>query len=330
MNYKKIFVLFACFSLLVTSFAFTQEFSIENLTAQTDKFSQTILKSLPFNSTIGLNWSDAQIGKIFPSIPPHFGVGISFGATTMPANSIRGLADMFDVNIPNISMGLPLPGYTIEARIGGLFLPFDIGLKYGNLPEIKFGSMLGGMRIDYQLMGADIRYAVFDPDLLPIKVSVGLGINRLEGGVSTKLSTGEMKFDFAGRQLEVDSPRVGLLWETTTLEFKSQISFPLIIVTPYAGFGLGYAWSKAGYQVKSDVLIDGATPDQSDFDQLKQLGVTGINENGFSRIITDSGMTARLFGGISLNIALIKFDLTLMCNLMDSSFGGTFGIRFQL
>jgi hypothetical protein len=336
----KILGLFTIIFLLALSPVFSQN-AIETLQKAADDFSETIARSLPFNSTMGLNWSDAYIGKLFPSLPPHFGVGISAGMTTMNIGSINGLASMFGFNLPiDIPIGFPLPGYTIEARVGGIILPFDVGVKFGTLGDafgtssIPFISGLGvSMDMKYTLFGADIRYAVIDSKILPIKLSVGFGINRLEGGITTSIGGGQ-SFSFPNPSggnwtLDVPAPNLALVWETTCFELKAHVSFPIFIITPYAGAGLSYAKSSAGYRITSDITVNGDPINEDQLESLNGFGVS-VDPNGFHSIIEVDGFNLRLYGGISLNLAMFKLDLTGMYNVFDNGLGFTIGFRFQL
>jgi len=336
-KYGKILCLFAVIFLLAAGTVFSQNLTIESLSGSVDSFSETIAKALPFNSTMGLNWSDAYIGQLI-GIPPHFGIGVSTGFTTMPMGSIGKVADLLDYNLPDVAIGFPLPGYTVEARVGGLILPFDVGLKFGYL-ETGLMDRLIGMNIDYLLFGMDFRYSVFDPTLLPIKISAGLGYNYLSGGVSKKFPGKDIVYDFSNPlgagtyELTVPTPTIGLKWSTNTIEAKAQVCFPLIIITPYAGAGLSYSWSEAGYYISSNILVDGVPIDETSphiRDALKTAVNGNVAKTGFERMVEDTGINMRLFGGISLNIAFIKFDITGMFNARDGSWGGTFGTRFQL
>ncbi|GAB1484410.1 hypothetical protein MASR2M78_32280 [Treponema sp.] len=93
------------------------------------KLADALATSLPFNSTIGLNWSDAYIGQII-ALPPHFGVGIVGGATTIDAKDITSvLTDLGYAEISGLGDVLPIPAMAVEGRIGGFILPFDHGLR---------------------------------------------------------------------------------------------------------------------------------------------------------------------------------------------------------
>lgn len=342
-KFGKILTLFIIIFLLAVSPVFSQIDipSLEDLTDVVDGFSSSISKALPFNSTMGLNWSDAYIGKLI-GVPPHFGIGLSFGATSMKIGSISGLANMLGIEMPaNLPLGFPLPGYTVEARIGGFILPFDVGIKFGYMnmhtASVPVVNSLGmDVAIKYQLMGADIRYAIIDSKVMPIKLSVGAGINRLEGGLSTTVKNMGKEFSFDNPVTESEStlsfsdPDLGLLWETTCVELKVHVSFPILIVTPYAGLGASWAWSKAGYRVKTDIEVDGKPITDDVYDAIKELGVTGISQNGFESMQDVESFNLRFFAGISFNLAMIRIDITGMYNILDTGFGVTFGLRFQL
>ncbi|MCL2808579.1 MAG: hypothetical protein FWD24_00790 [Treponema sp.] len=170
--------------------AFSQMESLDELKNTTESFAKAMAQALPFNSTIGLNWSDAYIGQLLDT-PPRFGFGISAGATIIKLDLInKMIGELGGDQIPDILMGLPLPGYTIDARIGGFILPFDIGIKVGVLDTSKMGFDLP-VGIEYFLFGFDFRYALVDSKVMPIKVSVGAGFNHLSGGINMDVPLGE-------------------------------------------------------------------------------------------------------------------------------------------
>jgi opacity protein-like surface antigen len=294
------------------------------------EFSDNLAKSLGFNSALGLNWSDAYIGKLIPSIPPHFGFGGMFGITTMNMPAIKTLAGYFGYSMPFDTDKMILPAYAVEARSGGLFLPFDVGFKFGYLAPVELWGT--NLKVNYLLVGGDIRYALLDKPILP-KISIGVGINHLKGGLGAKVGS-PVDFSYGTEKITVDAPDIGLKWETTSLDFKAQASFSLLVLTPYIGIGGGYAWSKAGYEVTSRITATGGgTLDPAAINTyLREQGVDTVDVNtaGISSIIDNNAAHCRLFGGISFNIAVIKIDVTGLYNLIDSNFGGSLGLRLQL
>jgi hypothetical protein len=311
--------------------AFSQNF-LGDLQDNTNKFADSLAKSLPFNSVIGLNWSDAYIGQLF-GVPPHFGIGVSGGITTMDYGVVEKLLGDFSVSMPFSLNRMIIPGYTVEVRIGGLILPFDGGFKFGILPGV---NLRDNFKLDYTLVGGEIRYALLRGKGVLPKVSLGFGINYLAGGIRT--SAGGKSFVFGtspAHTLTLENSELNLSWFTTTYDFKAQISKSFFIITPYLGLGTSFAQSKAGYTVDSRLSYDGSPVSEVNqiIEDLKGAGISGIDFNdaeGFSSFHAISGWGLRIFGGFSLNIAVLKLDFTGMYNFLDSNYGGSFGIRIQL
>jgi len=314
--------------------AFAQQEDLKKIQEGVKGFSEGISKAIPFNSLIGLNWSDAYIGKLIPSAPPHFGIGITLGATTMDPKSLKTLTGSMDADFPDISI-LPLPAYTVEARLGGFALPFDIGFKFGYLPSNVLP--IAEVNLNYLLVGGDLRYAIIDGKdnkALP-NVSLGVGVNYLKEGVSAKMGDAQ-KFRYLNWDIDLTQPDVNLQWGTTSLELKAQISKTIAIITPYFGIGGNYSFSNAGYSVDAKVKINGGEVKQSDIDSinesLKQYGLDPIDikAGGISSIIDTTAFNVRAFGGLSLNLAAFRMDITGLFNILDQNFGATLGLRFQL
>jgi hypothetical protein len=335
--------------LLIAAPAFSQtpdlpKFDLDELNSTVKDFSKSLANSLPFNSTMGLNWSDAYIGQLL-DMPPHFGIGITSGFTTMDFGSLNKLLNMFDTPLPdgvNIG-GFPLPGYTIDARIGGFVLPFDIGFKLGilNLNPDFLNSLIDtgipDFSMNYLLVGGDFRYALVEGKTIPFKVSVGAGFNYLKGGISLPVSGIEsLSFKINNsRILQIPAPELGLNWETKSLDFKAQASIKVLILTPYIGFGVSHAWSKAGYGIASDIKVtdENGVPVPLDNETKKLIensGVSGVSADGFSQDNEKNGWSFRTFGGFSINIPFVKFDFTGMYDFISGCYGITFGTRFQL
>ncbi|MCL2808580.1 MAG: hypothetical protein FWD24_00795 [Treponema sp.] len=98
------------------------------------------------------------------------------------------------------------------------------------------------------------------------------------------------------------------------------------------GFSLG--WSKAGYYIKSDIGFyeNSNKVELTDTikDLLEALGVSEVGDKGFESMIDTFDWNMRLYGGLSINMFVVKLDFTGMYNLRDSSLGATLGLRFQL
>jgi len=317
---KPILIIWVMFILAAPVFAI----DVNDLQKNVASFAEDMSKSLPFYSTIGLNWSDANIGSF-----PHFGIGLSTGLTTMDNKSINKMMTSFGIpeikKLPLIGNSrFPLPAYTIDARIGLPVIPVDFGFKFGYLFP-KWGKSLIDIEIRNMLIGADVRYAVVNSKIIPIRFSVGLGFNHLNGGIT--YSAPSLNFTDTASGLNLDANKVDILWSTTNIELKMQVSFPFRIITPYAGAGIIYAFSSsAGYRASCLEKIS-----DDDKKRLEKLDVTGTSTNNFETIYKyKNSFNTRVFGGLSFNLAYVRLDLTGMYEFLGKNFGATLGLRFQM
>ncbi|MDR1250463.1 MAG: hypothetical protein LBK63_14335 [Treponema sp.] len=320
-------------AIFVTTPLFPQGQDLADLQKAAGEFSEALAKSLPFNAALGLNWADAYVGMFFPSLPPHFGVGAALGYTTLDFAAFDGLLNQFDLSVPEgFNLGqMAIPAYVVEARIGGFVLPFDVGLKFGTFENLGDSSA----SVNYTLLGGELRYAVIDgkKNLLLPNLSVGAGINYLGGSFTKTGSSLSFALPSSGDTLTLSDPKIKLQWETLALDFKAQVSKSFLILTPYAGLGATHAWSSAGYTAEGNLVYPSGLPDSAAINNtLKTAGIEGLDFNGkgFSTIFEETGWSLRAFGGLSVNLALFRVDLTGLFNLFDGNYGVTLGVRFQI
>ena len=290
-------------------------------------FSKNLAISLPLNASLGMNWADAYIGKLFPSLPPHFGVGVSFGVSSMEMSVMKELADNLGSKLPFNSKKMILPAYTGEARIGGFFIPFDFGVKFGYLPPIKIWGT--DMDANFMLIGADIRYAILDGKSKPVvpNISLGVGFNYLKGSVGGKAGASkDIAFDIYN--IHLTQPEVNLEWKTMVLDVKLQLSKTILILTPYIGAGMSYAKSSSGYSV--DAIVSGDVSRIKGYLSQNGLADMDVDTSGISSIVTDKAFNFRVYGGLALNMVAFKLDLTGLYSIRDNNFGASVGFRFQL
>lgn len=318
------------------AFAQTDEIaSLDTFKSAFTNFSDEFARSLPMNSMIGLNWSDAYIGQLLPI--PSFGVGITSGFTTIPASVFTDLTSDLGITVGGgigdlPSVGIPLPGYAFDARVGGIGIPFDVGLKFGTIGSLE----LGDVEAEYTNFGIDFRYAVLDGGVLP-KVSVGLGYNRLSGRVATPLGLGSTTItsvDVPGgnpADVLLSDPKLDFDWTANVIDLKAQVSKSFLIIEPHFGLGAAFGSAETNAGLKSSVsAVDTVTGNPVDLTDLQALSGISLTEAGVSFGSDVSTFSLRAFGGASLNLALLRFDLGVMYNLTSGSLGGTLGARIQL
>lgn len=304
--------------------AFSQVPDIGDITGAMNNFAGSMAGALPFNASMGLNWSDAYIGRLFPP-PMSFGLGVSGGFTTMGSSDVKKLLEVFGADLPdgidNLG-GFPLPGIMLEGRLGGLFADFDLGAKIGYLP---LTGAIEGLDIDYFVVGFDYRNMVVKENLILPSVSVGVGFNYLSGGISKTMP--DLNIGYGGpAPLNIPGPTLGMKWETSVLDLKAQISKKILILTPYIGIGASHGWSKVSYGLTTSQPINFLPGAE---DAFQDAGID-IKSNGFSFGRNVNGWSIRTFGGLSINLPFVRFDITALWNMKDNNYGITMGTRLQL
>jgi hypothetical protein len=304
-----------------------------------NEFAQDLANGAPFSTSTGLGWSQAYIGQF-----PHFGLGITAGVTTISAGAMKTLADAMGVTLPSdfsyaSKYGLPLPGYTIDARIGGFVLPFDIGLKLGYIPPGTFPTV----DVNYILFGIDVRYGLLKDQGFTPALSVGLGYNHMKASVAVPGFLGSdvqiaQVYDPGTASyhiLSLADPNFGLDWSTNVIEAKAQISKKLIFITPYLGVAaaLSFGTSASG-SVTSQLKYDGGQITQAQIDRITQyyqsqgmtppdLTTTGFTANAKNATAFDF----RAFGGVSFNLFILYLDLGGGYDFSTNAFGGAINLR---
>jgi hypothetical protein len=120
---------------------------------------------------------------------------------------------------------------------------------------------------------------------------------------------------------------VNITWQTLSFELKTQVSIPLKILTPYLGAGAIFALSQTDYFFKTTSKIY----DDADLKKALDENKFAQTDDGFKiDNKTEFGITARVYGGFSFNIAYVRLDLTGMYEFLGNNFGATVGLRFQL
>lgn len=280
-----------------------------------ESLTDTFAKTVP-ESTIQLGiWSDAYIGKLFPSLPPHFGAGVSAGGTFIETKVLSNAIETIITEINSKTGGttgnfnfavpeqIPLPSAAAHVRLGGFVLPFDIGLygAYLDLNTLKFGDFSG--LVNYYAIGADIRYAILKGSATRPKLSVGAGYIRTHlalGMAGTSTYSGTIAMTSATVTTKIDmNTKVDL----NTIFVQAQISKKFLILTPYAGVRAYVTSSKSHYDYSySSTYESGGVPqvvpggsDSSSHD----YGTAAFNFDWIN-------ISPQLYAGLGLNLLFIN------------------------
>ena len=299
-------------------------------------FANSAASALPLESSVGLNWSDANVGQF-----PHLGIGFTVGAATIPYSAIQNTISSFGGSIPSklsflSSIGIPVPAYTVDVRVGGFILPFDVGLKFGYVPPNSLS--VGNFQADYLLLGGDFRYSVLQDSGLSPGLSVGIGYTYMRGNVSIPGVLGgtttiaSATFGGTSHSLGFTNPSLNFFWNTNVIDAKIQLSKTLFIITPYIGLGASYGISNAGGGIQSALTVDGGTASQTQIDQMNSaLGTNYSNSNQtFGVTAGANGFSTRVFGGFSFNLFVLKLGFGAEYEFLSGSFAGMANARIQI
>ncbi len=343
---RKLTVLMIGFCIMLAPLGLAaQSTSIDNLQSDFQVFTDDTAKALPLNSLAGTDWSDAYIGQLL-GVPPHFGVGVTVGATAIPTKGITDVMDGFGITPPaglkdGIALmgGAPLPAAVLNGRVGGVLLPFDVGAKIGMIPG--GGMSFGDYQVDYFLTGFDVRYALLKGGLVMPKLSVGAGVNYLSGSLAAG-NLGSYTVDSiepgdgSTYSAEFTDTKLEFAWETLTVDAKAQVSKKFLVVTPYGGVGVTMpvsATAGGGFTGTVHAYKDGSEISMEELQEAAEdAGYNvAVDEDGFS-VLGDAGNTlvTRIYGGASVSLLLVKLDVGLKYNVNDQSLGLDIGTRVQL
>lgn len=302
-------------------------------------FSAQMAPTLSYNATVGNNWSDSYIGNL-----PHLGLGLAVGATAVPIASLENLFTSMGIDsIPTAlkRYGLPIPATALTLKIGGLILPFDIGVKAMLLPGIIKTSLAeSGVAADYSLFGGNIRYAILKEGTLLPDVSIGAGYNRLSGAIVTPLGISGQSFKFTTpdtveHTLAVTDPDLALRWVTDSFDFTLQASKKILFIEPFLGLGLSMGKSSVKGGIESEMLYDGTPVTESQVASLKAdlkdagIDIPDISAEGFMFGSEYNKPVFRAYGGITLSIFVLKLDTMVMYVPSNKSLGLSTMLRLQ-
>lgn len=314
---KKLIILILAAGLLLSA-GFAQSFDIASQVQPAFKaFSDDVAVALPFMSSIGLTRSEPN--------PRLFSLGVSAGAVTIPSDAFNQVADTFGITLPeaitSADAGVPLPAYTVEGKLNLPVIP-TIGVKVGYLtPDVTRNLTGGDFGVDYLLAGADVTVPVIKGNVVLPSLDVTAGFNYLKGSVSMPVEGANYSVDFeGGKSLGITDAELVYAWEAKVLDLKLQASKGILFLRPYAGLGYSYSMATAGGGFNAVI-------DRSDFtdEELAALqDAYGLEVEDQSFLISSGadGHSFRAYGGVGINLLLVRLDLNLLYGFKTNTLGG--------
>lgn len=332
-------------------------FNKQDISNGMDKFGKTLLVAAPESAVQQNVWADAYIGKLFPALPPHFGFGFSVGGTALDMSGLKDAAKAFEsaaksavgnnVDFGKIPSSFFLPTLSLDARIGGVILPFDIGfslmmtnpslagIDFSNPESIldassgmKFNWMGFDGSIDYITVGLNARYAIWEGNIIFPKLSVGGGYVYTRGQFGVSSSDSKTKAN------------IDLSYSTHVLYLEAQLSKNFLLATVFAGgralvsnTTTSWAWNIATSYTYIDVTYTIADGDSGS--RTADGKSTTYKDGKFDL----SGIQPQLYAGVGLNFLVFQTSLSVCADVrsfFDSSnydkalWSGAFSFHFKL
>lgn len=342
---------------LVAATGFSQIDQLKTIASGLQTFTNAMATSIPLNSTTGNIWSDAYIGQLI-AVPPHFGVGATAAITCIPGDylntlttAISGAVSPEELGLPSYlaSFGVPIPAAVANARVGGFILPFDVGVKFGYLPDEAKALLSGaGLNVSYLLAGADVRYALLNEKKNFIDLSVGVSLNYLSSTMTipTKMGATDYTFvlpDSSTHTLRMAEPQIYLGWSCLAADVTAQVSKRILFLTPYLGVGATFGRPSVTTGIQSALTYDGAAMTdaqmsalQTLYDNLVTMGLPApvnpstLKEGYLFQSDVSGGTDLRVYGGFSLDILVVSLDINALYSFIGKNYGANVGLRVQL
>jgi hypothetical protein len=343
MKQRRLFMLLAVVAILLSkpALGFTQStYTLSEIASDLKDVSDDIRGTLAFTSSIGLAWSDTYVGQLI-GMPPHWGIGLSMGVTTLKADRLNTLLGKFGFTSDFALADKPLLlAYTIDIRIGGFKqLPFDIGIKWGLLP---YAPLFGDISYEINSMGLDFRWEIVSGWLDTPHVSVGFEIDSVRGGLRSTGNT-TLTGSTAGNIVVGGDATAGLTWDVLVFSLKAQVAqnFWRPRLSVYAGLRLGGYYAKTGYELSGGGgIVIGTTP-LSQFGDFSGLASTlnsasgndttfSADEDTITGLREDFGATIVFHNGVAFHFtSKTCLDISLMLDILSFGFGTSIGFRYQ-
>lgn len=294
-----------CFFFLLISPLYGQTEALDNvkanITEHMNKFSNSLLPVIPNVSLQQGVWPDAYIGKVFPGFPPHLGGGVTAGFANVKMTAlnaaIKEMEDALSVKFPTLRETLLFPTITIDAKVGGLFLPFDIGLSIMKIPNLSLSKLGAPVTVDFFTVGGSFRYAILQGNVVLPQLSIGLGGYYSKGYINVGATDGSY---------------INTNFDSKIFFLETQLSKQFLFVTPFIGLRLAVSQANVSWDIKaaSYTLAGGASYD--------------FNKN-FAESIQPS-----LFGGVGFNFLFFQTTLAASFDMRYKVWGANLSFRAKL
>ena len=230
--------------LMLATSVFAQTLDKEAVEDGLSDFIEGLAVTAPASTTMSNVWTDAYVGQLI-GVPPHLGVGASFGVSKMDITGIKKAAKALGISSTDgLKDDFILPVASIDAVIGGVLFPFDLSGSFIAMNEPI--GISGNKALQYKLnaFNLKIRLPIIKQNLVLPNLSIGVGYARTSGEFHVALKQGVETFLTATYQSDVYSADV-------------QLSKNILFLTPYAGARVLASKSNNTWEYSYEAVISG-------------------------------------------------------------------------
>jgi hypothetical protein len=266
----------------------TQPFTVA--TDSLDEFCEVLRDVIPNSQTQQNVYAEAWIGKLFPGF--HFGVGVNAGVTALDITALKEAALALGVDsVSDVNDTLVFPTATADIRLGGLILPFDVGVTAMMIDSSKIDALekaIDPVAFDFFTLGFDLRYALSKGHGFIPKWSVGAGYYYTKGSVSVSNDDAEAALDF----------------KSSTVMLNTQISYKLLCLVPFVGARALVSKTNVDWSVRANwaSILDN--------DDLVDVVKYGILPQTFGDSTSGTGFYPQVYAGLGLDLLFLNFTVS--------------------
>lgn len=291
---------------------------VSDITDGLNGFSGALARTIPNTQLQQQVYAEAWIGKLIPGC--HFGLGINPGLATLDLTSLIQVANALDIDVSDVTSNLKdnkfiFPTLAFDARIGGIVLPFDVGISFCKINTADFESIVdfGPLAADFYTFGIDGRYALINGHGIFPKVSVGAGYTITKGSF----------------QINDDTAKAFLDFKSQTMYLSAQASIKLLFVTPFVGARVFTSATSVDWGVKDidwNGIYGSSNADLST--QAASVLLPKHFEGGASTKMFDS-INPQLFGGVGIDLFVLSLTTGVSYDIKDDILGATVNLRIS-
>lgn len=281
-----------------------------------NSFCDDLCDTIPNTQTLQNVWANSWIGMLIPNV--HFGLGVNAGIAMLDIESLKSVADALSIDVSDLPDKMVFPTATLDARIGGIVLPFDVGFTISSIDSSKIGALddaIDPCAFEYFSIGGDIRYKLIDAGgkLFNARVSATAGGYYTSGSVDVSDSG--------------SSSQVGMDFKSTTLFVGAQASAKALCFVPFLGGRVAFTKTKVEWDADADwnEMLGG---DAGEITDAMSWGILPAHFSGDA----SSGWKVRpqVYGGIGFDLFVIDLTVSASYDFIAGIPGGAVSVRLSI